>query len=100
MGRFGQALLAGLSPWMPQLALLQTIAGIDVMGAAMLLVEISADMHSFGTSQRSRKALKPPHRLCGRSATAKMSPRSRQYRASRAARDRIRGATAGSAGSL
>ena len=52
MGRFEQALLAGLSAWMPQLVLLQTIPGIDVMGAAMLLVEISADMHSFGSAER------------------------------------------------
>ena len=40
MGRFEQALLAGLSAWRPQLILLQTIPGIDIMGAAMLLVEI------------------------------------------------------------
>jgi len=40
MRRFEQALLAGLSPWGPQLVLLQTIPGIDVMGAAMLLVRI------------------------------------------------------------
>jgi transposase len=52
MGRFEQALLAGLSAWQPQLVLLQTIPGIDVMGAAMLLVEISADMHSFGSAER------------------------------------------------
>ena len=51
MGRFEQALLAGLSAWQPQLVLLQTIPGIDVMGAAMLLVEISADMHSFGSAE-------------------------------------------------
>lgn len=41
MGRIEQALLAGLSLWRPQLVVLQTIPGIDVMGAAMLLVEIS-----------------------------------------------------------
>ena len=52
MGRFEQELLAGLSAWQPQLVLLQTIPGIDVMGAAMLLVEISADMHSFGSAER------------------------------------------------
>jgi len=52
MGRFEQALLAGLSAWRPQLILLQTIPGIDIMGAAMLLVEISADMHSFGSAER------------------------------------------------
>jgi hypothetical protein len=42
MGRFEQALLAGLIAWQPQLVLLQTIPGIDIMVAAMLLVEISA----------------------------------------------------------
>jgi transposase len=52
MARFEQALLAGLSAWRPQLILLQTIPGIDIMGAAMLLVEISADMESFGSAER------------------------------------------------
>ena len=52
MGRFEQALLQGLSAWQPQLVLLQTIPGIDVMGAAMLLVAISADMHSFGSAEK------------------------------------------------
>lgn len=32
--------------------LLQTIPGIDRMGAAMLLVEISADMQNFGSAER------------------------------------------------
>lgn len=32
--------------------LLQTIPGIDQMGAAMLLVEISADMDSFGSAEK------------------------------------------------
>lgn len=41
-----------MSAWRPQLVLLQTIPGIEVMGAAMLLVEISADMHSFGSAER------------------------------------------------
>jgi len=52
MGRFEQQLLGELSPWQAQLVLLQTIPGIDIMGAAMLLVEISADMQSFGSAQR------------------------------------------------
>jgi transposase len=52
MARFEQALLAGLSAWRPQLILLQTIPGIDIMGATMLLVEISADMESFGSAER------------------------------------------------
>jgi len=52
MQRFEQALLQGLSAWQPQLTLLQTIPGIDQMGAAMLLVEISADMDSFGSAEK------------------------------------------------
>ncbi|MDD2882645.1 MAG: IS110 family transposase [Rhodoferax sp.] len=52
MGRFEHALLQGLSAWQPQLTLLQTIPGIDQMGAAMLLVEISADMDSFGSAEK------------------------------------------------
>lgn len=52
MGRFEQMLLQGLSAWQPQLRLLQTIPGIDQMGAAMLLVEISADMGSFGSAEK------------------------------------------------
>ena len=30
----------------------QTIPGIDIMGAAMLLVEISAEMQNFGSAER------------------------------------------------
>ena len=52
MGRFEQALLQGLSAWQPQLKLLQTIPGIDQMGAAMLLVEISTNMDSFGSAEK------------------------------------------------
>ena len=52
MGRFEQMLLQGLSAWQPQLTLLQTIPGIDQMGAAMLLVEISTDMDSFGSAEK------------------------------------------------
>ena len=52
MGRFEQASLQGLSAWHTELLLLQTIPGIDTMGAAMLLVEISADMQSFGSAER------------------------------------------------
>ncbi len=52
MGRFEQALLQGLSAWQPQLTLLQTIPGIDAMGAAMLLVEIGVEMESFGSAER------------------------------------------------
>ena len=52
MARFEQELLKGLSAWHNELVLLQTIPGIDVMGAAMLLVEISADMDNFGSAER------------------------------------------------
>ncbi len=52
MGRFEQTLLQGLSAWQPQLRLLQTIPGIDQMGAAMLLVEISTNMDSFGSAEK------------------------------------------------
>ena len=38
--------------WQPQLNLLQTLPGIDIQGAAMLLVEIGADMDVFGSAER------------------------------------------------
>lgn len=52
MRRFDQFLLTELSAWEPQLVLLQTIPGIDRIGAAMLLVEIGPDMTSFGCAER------------------------------------------------
>lgn len=52
MARFEKELLDGMRAWQPQLVLLQTIPGIDAMGAAMLLVEIGPDMTSFGNAQR------------------------------------------------
>ena len=52
MIRFDLALITGLDTWRPQLILLQTIPGIDLMGAAMLLVEIGTDMHSFGSAEK------------------------------------------------
>lgn len=52
MARFDQVLIQGLSSWHPQLILLQTIPGIDLMGAAMLLVEIGADMTTFGSAEK------------------------------------------------
>ena len=52
MARFEQQLLDGLAPWEPQLCLLETVPGIDRMGAAMLLVEIGTDMDSFGSAER------------------------------------------------
>jgi len=52
MIRFEQALIQGLDGWRPHLILLQTIPGIDLMGAAMLLVEIGTDMASFGCAEK------------------------------------------------
>ena len=44
IARMDQYLLEGLRAWQPQLNLLQTIPGIDIQGAAMLLVEIRAEI--------------------------------------------------------
>ncbi len=52
MGRFEQSLLAGLAAWEPQLVLLQTLPGVDRIGAAMLLVEIGTDMASFASAEK------------------------------------------------
>ena len=52
IARLDQYLLQGLKAWQPQLKLLQTIPGIDEHGAAMLLVEIGADMDAFGSAER------------------------------------------------
>jgi len=52
IARFDEYLLQGLKAYEPQLKLLQTIPGIDVQGAAMLLVEIGADMSVFGSAER------------------------------------------------
>jgi transposase len=52
IARLDQYLFEGLQPWQPQLRLLQTIPGIDAPGAAMLLVEIGADMDAFGSAER------------------------------------------------
>ena len=52
MARFEQELLNGLAPWEPQMRLLETVPGIDRLGAAMLLVEIGTDMDSFGSAER------------------------------------------------
>ncbi|GAB2750164.1 hypothetical protein GCM10027019_31170 [Melaminivora jejuensis] len=52
IARMDQYLLQGLRPWQPQLRLLQTLPGIDEQGAAMLLVEIGADMSVFGSAER------------------------------------------------
>lgn len=52
IARFDARLLAGLSAEHNTLALLQTLPGVDLIGAAMLLVEIGADMSAFGSADR------------------------------------------------
>lgn len=52
IARFDTRLLAGLASERNVLALLQTLPGIDLIGAAMLLVEIGADMDAFGSADR------------------------------------------------
>ncbi len=56
MSRFEQALLNGLAPWQTLLILLQTLPGVDQIGAAMLLVEIGTDMAVFGSAERKGNA--------------------------------------------
>lgn len=50
--RFDTHLLQGLATQGPALALLQTIPGVDQIGAALLLVEIGTDMDVFGSADR------------------------------------------------
>ena len=45
-------LLDALAEWQPWLNLLQTMPGMDQIGAAMLLVEIGPDMAAFGSAER------------------------------------------------
>ncbi len=52
VARFDERLLQGLADERNVLALLQTIPGIDLPGAAMLLVEIGTDMDAFGSADR------------------------------------------------
>ncbi len=52
IARFDARLLAGLASEQNALALLQTLPGVDLMGAAMLLVEIGTDMAAFGSADR------------------------------------------------
>jgi transposase len=52
IARFDARLLQGLTPQRNALALLQTLPGVDLIGAAMLLVEIGTDMDAFGTADR------------------------------------------------
>ena len=50
--RFDQYFLDQPAPYRPTLALMQTIPGIDAIGAALLLVEIGDDMSAFGSVDR------------------------------------------------
>jgi transposase len=52
IARLERYLLQGLGAWQAQLKLLQTVPGIDEIGAAMLLVEIGPDMGAFGSAER------------------------------------------------
>lgn len=50
--RFDTRLLTELASERNTLAFLQTIPGVDLIGAAMLLVEIGTDMDAFGSADR------------------------------------------------
>ncbi len=52
IARFDARLLSGLESERNTLALLQTLPGVDLIGATMLLVEIGADMDVFGSPDR------------------------------------------------
>jgi transposase len=52
IGRFDVYLLSNMKSEYNTLALLQTIPGVDCIGAAMLLVEIGSDMDAFGSADR------------------------------------------------
>ena len=52
IARFDARLLADLESGRTTLALLQTIPGVDLIGAAMLLIEIGTDMDAFGSADR------------------------------------------------
>lgn len=52
IARFDTRLLSELDSERNTLALLQTIPGLDLIGAAMLLVEIGTDMDAFGSADR------------------------------------------------
>lgn len=52
VARMDKCLLDGLRTWQQQLNLLQTVPGIDIQGAAILLVEIDTDMSVFGSTER------------------------------------------------
>jgi transposase len=50
--RFDARLLSELADERPSLALLQTLPGVDLIGATMLLVEIGTDRQAFGSADR------------------------------------------------
>jgi transposase len=50
--KLNQQLLSELKPYQKALDLVQTIPGLNEMAAAMLLVEIGADMSAFGSASR------------------------------------------------
>jgi transposase len=52
IARFDAQLLDGLHPERNILVLLQTLPGVNLIGAAMLLVEIGNDMDAFGSADR------------------------------------------------
>lgn len=52
IARFDARLLGELDSEQNALALLQTIPGVDLIGAAMLLIEIGTDMDAFGSADR------------------------------------------------
>ena len=52
IARFDARLLDGLVGERNTLALLQTLPGVDLIGAAMLLVEIGSNMDAFGSADR------------------------------------------------
>jgi len=52
IARFDARLLNALTDERNALALLQTLPGVDLIGAAMLLVEIGTDMDAFGSADR------------------------------------------------
>lgn len=52
IARFDARLLEGLASEHNALTLMQTLPGVDLIGAAMLLVEIGSDMDAFGTAGR------------------------------------------------
>lgn len=52
IARFDTRLLEGLADERHVLSLLQTLPGVDLIGAAMLLVEIGTDMEAFGSADR------------------------------------------------